>query len=154
MQKPILIVAVVVIGLGLMNVARVDRMNITVKPADSIEAQTQMPKNVAAIFHRACRDCHTESTHWPWYTNIAPFQWLITADVYAARDHMNMSMWARYTEQERTDRSIAICEMVAGNKMPLWYYKSLHYPSASLSDADKKDICDWAKAQAVGRGNR
>jgi hypothetical protein len=41
---------------------------------------------------------------------------------------------------------IGICEMVASNKMPLWYYRAAH-TSARLSEADKKTICDWAKAE-------
>jgi hypothetical protein len=154
MRKFCLIGAVVVICLGLMNVARVDRTNMPVQPAESIEAQTQMPQNVAAIFHRACRDCHTESTQWPWYSSVTPFLWLITADVYGAREHLNLSMWGRYTAGERTDRLITICEMVASNKMPLWYYRPLHYPSAWLSDADRKTVCDWAKGRVVRRAAR
>ena len=138
-----------VVVLGLMNVVTVDRVNLPVKPAESIESQTQMPQNVAAIFHRACQDCHTELTHWPWYSNIAPLMWLQAADVYGARDHMNLSTWGRYTEEQRTERLIAICRMVAGNKMPLWYYKLLHYPDAWLSEADKKAVCDWAKTEVL-----
>lgn len=132
---------------GLMNVARVDQTNMPVKPTESIEARTEMPQNVAAIFQRACQDCHTERTEWPWYSAVAPFHWLMAADVYGARDHMNLSTWGQYTPEQQTERLIAICEMVAGNKMPLWYYKPLHYPAAWLSDADRKTVCDWAKSQ-------
>ena len=147
MAKLGLVVAVLIVVLALANVARVDRMNMTVNPAESIETQTQMPQNVAAIFHRACRDCHTELTRWPWYSKVAPFLWLMAADVYGARDHMNLSTWGRYTSEQRNDRLIAICEMVAGGKMPLWYYKPLHYPDAWLSEPDKKAVCDWSKSQ-------
>lgn len=136
----------VVVGFGLMNVIRVDRRNIPVKAAERIETVTQMPQNVAAIVHGACQDCHTEETQWPWYNDVAPFQWLMAADVYGAREHMNLSRWGRYTAEERTDRLIAICEMVASNKMPLWYWKPLH-PASWLSASDKKTLCDWAKAE-------
>jgi len=44
---------------------------------------------------------------------------------------------------------IGICEKVAGNKMPLWYYKPMHYPDAWLSESDKKAVCDWAKAEVL-----
>ena len=142
-----LVGTVAVLSIGLMNVGRVDRTNKPVNLPESIEAQTQMPQNVAAILHRACQDCHSELTHWPWYSNVAPFLWLFSADVYGAREHMNLSTWGRYTPQERTGRLIAMCEMVASNKMPLWYYKLAHYPSAWLSDGDKKAVCDWAKAE-------
>jgi Haem-binding domain len=137
-------------AIGLMNLARVDRTSPAENPAEAIEAHTRMPENVAAIFRRACRDCHSQRTDWPWYSAIAPLHWLMTADVYAARSHMNLSVWDRYTPEERTERIIGICEMVAANKMPLWYYKPSHYPSAWLSESDKKAICDWAKEE-VGR---
>lgn len=134
-------------AVGLMNAARVDRTNTPVNPSESIEAHTQMPPNVAAIFRRACHNCHSEQTDWPWYSTVAPMHWLLTADVYAAREHMNLSKWARYTPEERTDRLIGMCEMVASNRMPLWYYKPLHYPDAWLSEADRKAVCDWVKAE-------
>ena len=137
-------------AIGLMNLPRIDRTNPPEDRAETIEQQTHMPPNIAAVFQRACRDCHSERTDWPWYSAVAPFHWLMTADVYAARNRMNLSAWGRYTPEERTERLIGICEMVAGNKMPLWYYKPAHYPSAWLSESDKKSVCDWAKAE-VGR---
>ena len=30
---------------------------------------------------RACFDCHSNETVWPWYTNIAPVSWLTQRDV-------------------------------------------------------------------------
>ena len=131
----------------LMNLARVDRTNPAADPAQAIEAHTRMPANVAAVFRRACQDCHSERTEWPWYSAVAPFHWLMAADVYAARNHMNLSAWGRYTPEEQMERLIGICEKVADDKMPLWYYKPAHYPSAWLSDSEKKAVCDWTKAE-------
>ena len=59
---------------------------------------------------------------------------------------MNLSAWGRYTPEEQTERLIGICENVAGNKMPPWYYKPAHYPSW-LSEGDKKAVCDWTKSE-------
>jgi len=134
-------------AMGLMSLARIDRTNPAVDPAQGIEAHTHMPANVAGIFRRACQDCHSERTEWPWYSSVAPFHWLMAADVYAARSHMNLSAWGRYTPEEQTEQLIGICEKVADNQMPLWYYKPAHYPSAWLSEGDKKAICDWTKAE-------
>ena len=84
-------------SVGLMNVARVDRTNTPVNSSETIEAHTQMSPNVAAVFHRACHNCHSETTDWPWYSTVAPLHWLLAADVYGAREHMNLSRWGRYT---------------------------------------------------------
>ena len=139
----------VVAAIVLMNVARIERRNTPVDAAETIEAQTRMPQRVAAIFQRACTDCHTERTHWPWYSKVAPFQWLITADVYGGRSRLNLSTWGRYKGDERTERLAGICEMVAGDRMPLWHYKLAHYPAAWLSESDKKAVCDWVKSEVL-----
>ena len=33
----------------------------------------------ARVAGRACLDCHSNLTEWPWYTNVAPVSWLTTA---------------------------------------------------------------------------
>ncbi len=147
MRKIYAVALGLVAAVGLMNLARVDRTNSAEIASDAIEAHSKMPENVAIIFRRACQDCHSQRTAWPWYSAVAPVHWLMAADVYGARSHMNLSEWGRYTPEERTERLIGICEMVAANKMPLWYYKPAHYPSAWLSENDKKSVCDWAKAE-------
>jgi hypothetical protein len=146
MRKLYALTAATVVAIGLMNLVRIDRTNPPEDRAETIESNTRMPANVAGIFRRACQDCHSKRTEWPWYSAVAPFHWLMTADVYAAREHMNLSTWGRYNEDERTSRLVGVCEMVASNKMPLWYYKAAH-SSARLSEGDKKTVCDWAKAE-------
>jgi hypothetical protein len=147
MRRQLLSAAAVIAAAGLMNVARIDRTNMPVDPAQTVEARTRMPEDVAAIFQRACLDCHSERTEWPWHSKVAPFQWLVAADVYGGRAHLNFSTWGRYTPDERTERMIGICEMVGSDRMPPRHYKLGHYPAAWLSDDDKKAVCDWVKTE-------
>jgi len=147
MKRVYAMTAAVLAAIGLMNLARVDRTNPPEDPAETIEAQTRIPVKVAAILRKKCQNCHSTRTDWQWYSAVAPLHWLMTGDVYAAREHMNLSTWGRYSEDQRTGSLIGICEMVASNKMPPWYYQAAHYPSAHLSDGDKKLVCDWAKAE-------
>jgi hypothetical protein len=44
---------------------------------------------------RACFDCHSNETTWPWYTNFAPFSWLAYNDVTGGRSALNFSEWNR-----------------------------------------------------------
>jgi hypothetical protein len=34
---------------------------------------------------RACYDCHSNQTVWPWYSHIAPISWLVQQDVDEGR---------------------------------------------------------------------
>jgi hypothetical protein len=78
---------------------------------------------------RACFDCHSNETVWPWYTNIAPMSWLVQRDVDQGRDELNFSEWS--DEQDGDDAA----ETVADGSMPPRRYLLAH-PDARLTDAE------------------
>ncbi|NOX60977.1 MAG: heme-binding domain-containing protein [Chloroflexi bacterium] len=84
------------------------------------------------MFFRACGDCHSNETNWPWYSNIAPISWLIQRDVDEGREELNVSEWG-LGESEADD----IVEVVRDGSMPPRIY-TLMYASARLSDAEKE----------------
>ncbi len=92
-----------------------------------------------ALAARACFDCHSNETAWPWYTSVAPFSWLTQHDVDEGRATLNFSEWDR--PQEAGD----IAEVIAGGEMPPWYYSVLH-SGARLSDQEKQQLIDGLRA--------
>jgi mono/diheme cytochrome c family protein len=87
------------------------------------------------LFFRACRDCHSNETVWPWYAAVAPASWLMRWDVDAARAHFNVSEWGRAAKNHGDDAAKAVRE----GEMPLWYYLPFH-PDAQLSDAERREL--------------
>jgi mono/diheme cytochrome c family protein len=81
------------------------------------------------LARRACFDCHSNETHWPWYSNVAPLSWLIQRDVDEGRDELNWSEWG---PDEEGDES---AETVIEGSMPPGTYPLLH-PEARLSDQE------------------
>src|SRR4051794_33424496 len=53
----------------------------------------EITPSVSRIFSRACINCHSEKTHWPWYSQVAPASWFVERDVKRARKRMNVSRW-------------------------------------------------------------
>jgi hypothetical protein len=51
---------------------------------------------LVAVLNRACNDCHSNVTVWPWYTEIAPLSWLMAYGVKEGRKAVNFSEWAAY----------------------------------------------------------
>lgn len=103
-------------------------------PPVSEEPQWDSPET-RTLFFRACRDCHSNETVWPWYSNVAPVSWLVTRDVNHGREHLNVSDWNRAEEHHGEEAA----EMVEKDYMPLWFYLPLH-PEAQLSPEDKKRL--------------
>lgn len=95
------------------------------------------------IFKRACFDCHSNETVWPWYGYVAPVSWLVANDVNHGRSHINFSEWGRYTLDEKKHILKGIPEEIEIGAMPLWFYKPLH-PEAKISAEDFEAINAWA----------
>ena len=94
------------------------------------------------LIRRACFDCHSNHTVWPWYSNVAPVSWLVQNDVNGGRRHLNFSEW---DHPQRHAKDVAA--QVKEGEMPLWYYLPEH-PDARLSDADREVLEDWV-VQAI-----
>src|SRR4051812_10009276 len=86
MRRVLKIVAIllVVLVVGIQAI-RPARTNPPIDESQTINARTQMTSDVAAIFDRSCRDCHTNKTVWPWYTNLAPVSWWLSNHVNDGR---------------------------------------------------------------------
>ena len=96
---------------------------------------------------RACYDCHSNETQWPWYTHIAPMSMMIYQDVVKGRKVVNFSEWnAEGWTREQTDRMI---EVINKDQMPLPYYSILH-PEAELSTTEKGQLVNGMIATLYG----
>ena len=92
------------------------------------------------IFMKACGDCHSNETKWPWYSDVAPISWSVYHHVVEGREHFNVSMWG---EQKKNDGDEAVEEVTEG-EMPLQSYLLAH-PEARLSDAEKQLFIEGLK---------
>jgi Haem-binding domain len=131
-----------VVLLSLAQLVRVDRTN------PPVVSDVPAPPEVKAALRRACYDCHSNETAWPWYSQVAPISWLLAYDVGDGRKDLNFSTWQRYDEKRRQKKLKETAETVNEGEMPPWYYVLVH-PDARLADADRQALFAWA-AQAGG----
>jgi mono/diheme cytochrome c family protein len=99
-----------------------------------------------ALFVRACADCHSNETIWPWYTNVAPVSWLTVHDVAEGRAAFNVSEWGR--PENKGDEA---AETVQKNEMPPWFYLPPH-PTANLTTAERQQLIAGLTATFGGEG--
>jgi Haem-binding domain len=103
---------------------------------------------VLGILDRACRDCHSEATRYPWYSYVAPVSWLVRSDVVEGRRHLNLSQWDAYS-MVRKQRSLSeIANQIKDRNMPLWQYTLIH-SGAKLSDADVDLVFQWTQRERM-----
>jgi hypothetical protein len=97
-----------------------------------------------ALAVRACFDCHSNQTRWPWYSNVAPVSWLVFRDVRGGRAHLNFSEWDR-----KQRHAVDAASEVEEREMPMAIYPPLH-PEARLSDGERATLVRGLE-QTLGR---
>ncbi|MEW6126278.1 MAG: heme-binding domain-containing protein [Acidobacteriota bacterium] len=122
------------------------KTNPMIDDSRALHNQTEMNQEVTAVIKRACYDCHSNDTRWPWYSNIAPVSWFVIDHVNHGRKHLNFSNWADYDKQQKATQLFLIGETVRLGKMPMSSYTLMH-ADAQLTDDDKKLIAEWVKAE-------
>lgn len=129
-----LAIGVVIIAI---QIVPVDRSN------PPVEGVVAAPPEVYAVLERACFDCHSNKTEWPWYSYVAPVSWLVAHHVHEGREEMNLTEWNKLTPGKQAHKISECWEKVEEGEMPLPSYVRMH-ADAKLTDAERKLIQEWA----------
>ena len=122
-----------------------ERTNPRSDPHASFASAVQPRPEVAATLQRACHDCHSNDTVWPWYSRLAPVSWFVVHDVNEGRARLNFSEWTRPGAEGDKPSMSEVCEEVQAGKMPLRSYLWLH-PQARLTSQDITALCTGTAA--------
>lgn len=108
----------------------------------------EVPDHVATILKGACNDCHSNTTAYPWYSNIQPVGFWLNHHVDEGKGHLNFSTFTKIPLRVQNHKLEEIIETVESGEMPLesYTYLGLH-PEANLSDEQRQTLIDWAKEQ-------
>lgn len=92
------------------------------------------------LVQRACYDCHSNETNWPWYSKIQPVAMMLGKDIVNGRTVLNFSEWS-----QKSLLTVEYIEhVIRSDKMPLQQYLLLH-PEARLTLAEKEQLIDGLK---------
>lgn len=124
------------------------RTNPSTDASRSIDASVTMEPAVASALARACNDCHSNLTVWPWYSKVAPASWLVVSDVRRGRRVLNFSNWKALTPEKQQEVLAEICKEVSDRDMPPEQYVIIH-STAKLSRVEMNSICTWVHSVAL-----
>ncbi len=139
-KKLIVVIAVLV----LIQLYPINRDNPQSDPLSEIVLQPDT-KN---IVEKACYDCHSNKTNWPWYSYVAPVSWIVAKHVKDGRDELNFSIWQEYSQKRKSKKLEELVEEMEEGKMPLSSYTITH-PEAKLSEEEINKLVMWAKSDSL-----
>jgi hypothetical protein len=110
--------------------------------SNAITTQFAVPADVQTILEKACNDCHSNNTKYPWYSNIQPVAWWLDKHVVEGKNHLNFDDFTSYRIAKQYKRMDDCIEEIKEGGMPLSSYTWIH-KDAILTDAEKQIIYDW-----------
>lgn len=138
-------------GLGLLVVLIVIQFIPTTKNQTSIvsenaiEKKYNTPEKVQAILKKACYDCHSNNTVYPWYSHIQPVGFWLNHHVNEGKEELNFSEFNTYEKKKAVKKMEKVISSQEKNWMPLYSYTLIH-KDAILSSDEKKTIIDWSNS--------
>ncbi|MFI5131736.1 MAG: heme-binding domain-containing protein [Chitinophagales bacterium] len=104
-----------------------------------------IPEDVKPILQKACNDCHSNNTHYPWYSNIQPVDWWLTNHIKEGKAHLNFDEYTHRNLRYQYHKMEETVEMVKENHMPLDSYTWIH-KDAILDEVEKSKLIRWAES--------
>jgi hypothetical protein len=110
-----------------------------------VTAKVAVSAEVQRVFAKACYDCHSDRTRYPWYAEVQPVGWWLGSHVRDGKRHLNFSEFGAYNAKTADRKLKQIARTVNSGFMPLHSYTWIHR-DAILTEGEIKLIDDWADA--------
>lgn len=134
----------IIILLVIIQFRQIDKSNPEYNIKQSIENTSAISQKHFITIKNSCFDCHSYTTRYPWYTNIAPLSWWIKGHIDHGREKLNFSVWGSYNEGKQSHKLEECIELLENKSMPLTSYTWLH-PESRLSKSERQDLIDHLK---------
>jgi len=123
---------------------RIDKTNPEVIIENDFINVVNPPEEIATIIKTSCYDCHSNTSKYPWYSNVAPISWWLKDHINEAREELNFSEWETYNIAKKINILEEAIEEIEEGEMPLYPYKISH-SSAKLNVNQIKLLMDFLK---------
>ena len=111
--------------------------------ANAIATKYTVPEPVGVIMKKACNDCHSNNTVYPWYANVQPVAWWLADHVNEGKGELNFDEFGTYSAKKAHHKLEEVIEMVKEDEMPLGSYTVIHQ-DAKLTEQEKMALTEWA----------
>ena len=113
--------------------------------SNDIVAHMAVPVNVQNILYKACYDCHSNNTTYPWYAEVQPAAWWLDDHIKEGKKELNFNEFASFRLRRQFHKLEEITEVVKSKEMPLESYTVIH-SDADLTQEERETLISWAGA--------
>lgn len=136
-------ILVLLIMIAVQFIPRMER-NSGAVGADAITAQYEVPKKVQAVLRKACFDCHSNNTDYPWYSDIQPFARFMEGHIIQGKEALNLDEFGSYSTKKQYNKLRSLESQLQDGTMPLKSYLIMHR-DARLTSGEVSLLIDWSR---------
>jgi hypothetical protein len=125
-----------------------EKNSAPVDPAGDMLQIMSASDQIETLFTKACYDCHSNHTDYPWYNHISPVSWYLNSHIKKGKQGLNFSEFESKDRAERIGMLVKTCEVVESGAMPPQSYRLFH-SKARLSVEERLLICEWTEEKAL-----
>ena len=119
-------------------------INTASSPQD-IAALYSVPDSVHEVLAKACMDCHSNNTRYPWYNNVQPVAWWLNDHISEGKRELNFSEFGARPPEKQARKLKKLAKEVQEGGMPLSSYTWIH-KDAILTEREKSMLINWANS--------
>ena len=108
-----------------------------------ISKQHTISPEVKTILEKACNDCHSNYSTYPWYSKVQPIDWWMTHHIIEGKRELNFDEFTTYSLRKQYHKLEEVMKEVKDGEMPLNSYTWIH-KDAVLTSAEKEALINWA----------
>lgn len=142
MLKKILLILLV--GLIIIQFFHPSRNKATGVQPNSIGTRYAIPGPVESVLEKACTDCHSNNTSYPWYSKIQPVDWWLDGHIRDGKKELNLDEYTNKSLRYQYHKMEEVIEMVKDETMPLESYTWIH-KDAKLTAEERSVLTNWAQ---------
>lgn len=143
MLKKILL-ALLVVFIAIQFFRPTKNLSAQVLPND-IRAIHTVPTPIDTILKKACNDCHSNNTRYPWYAEVQPVAWWLNDHINEGKHELNFNEFKTYSLRKQYNKLKETIDLVKKDEMPLSSYTIIH-TDAKLDKPEKQQLISWAAA--------
>ncbi len=140
-KKVLLALLVVFLLIQLVQPARNESGQIM--PND-ISKTVAVPSDIQGILKKACYDCHSNNTVYPWYAHLQPMHWFMNNHIQSGKAELNFNEFGSYTPRRQQSKLRSIENSLENGSMPLSSYVLIHR-NAILTETEKSLLLNWVQ---------
>ncbi|MFN4086257.1 MAG: heme-binding domain-containing protein [Spirosomataceae bacterium] len=141
-KKLLLVAAVLILGAQLFQPTRNESLD---ESPDDIMVRYNVPEPIQITLKKACYDCHSNHTVYPWYSYVQPVGWWLNHHVEEGKEHLNFSEFGNYPLKKADHKLEEVMESQETHWMPMDSYTWMH-PEAKLTEEERLALINWAKS--------